>query len=384
MAESYLSKELNFTRSLASWPHLQWCSLSAYASLPSRLYLTVLPLKRPCVVSQLTCLISQKEAAMLRKVLVSLSLVLVSAVALSAQESRHFTFHYGFTIKAVPAGGAVRVWIPAAHSDPFQEVKVVSVTGDLPLKKTHESRFGNEMYYAQASKADKPELHFEIVYDVVRHARLTLGAAAPHLMDVPIKEKERKQWLAPDKLVPTTGLPAELAVKVTEGKSGPLDKARAIYGYVFDTLKYDKTGTGWGRGDVLYACDAKKGNCTDFHSLFIAMARSQGIPARFEIGFPLPPDKQSGEIAGYHCWADFFEPRHGWIPVDISEAWKHPEKKDFFFGAHDANRVEFTVGRDLVLSPKQDGEPLNYFVYPYVEIGGKEYGNVLLAFSFTQ
>jgi transglutaminase-like putative cysteine protease len=44
-------------------------------------------------------------------------------------------------------------------------------------------------------------------------------------------------------------------------------------------MRYDKTGTGWGRGDVLYACDAKKGNCTDFHSLFIAMARSQGIPA---------------------------------------------------------------------------------------------------------
>jgi transglutaminase-like putative cysteine protease len=148
-------------------------------------------------------------------------------------------------------------------------------------------------------------------------------------------------------------------------------------------MRYDKTGTGWGRGDVLYACDAKKGNCTDFHSLFIAMARSQGIPARFEIGFPLPPDKRSSEIAGYHCWAEFFEPQHGWIPVDISEAWKHPEKKDYFFGAHDDNRVEFTMGRDLELSPKQDGKPLNYFVYPYVEIGGKEYPNVSNAFSFA-
>ena len=83
-----------------------------------------------------------------------------------------------------------------------------------------------------------------------------------------------------------TGLPAELAVKVTEGKTQPLDKARAIYDYVFTTMRYDKTGTGWGRGDVLYACDAKKGNCTDFHSLFIAMARSQGIPARLKSDFP--------------------------------------------------------------------------------------------------
>ena len=151
--------------------------------------------------------------------------------------------------------------------------------------------------------------------------------------------------------MPVTGLPAELAVKVTEGKTTPLDKARAIYDYVFTTMRYDKTGTGWGHGDVLYACDAKKGNCTDFHSLFIAMARSQGIPARFEIGFPLPPDKHSAEIAGYHCWSDFFEPQHGWVPVDISEAWKHQEKRDYFFGAHDVNRVQFSMGRDLRLNP---------------------------------
>jgi hypothetical protein len=41
------------------------------------------------------------------------------------------------------------------------------------------------------------------------------------------------------------------------------------------------------------------------------------------------------------------------------------------------------MGRDLELSPKQDGQPLNYFVYPYVEIAGKEYLNVSTAFSFA-
>ena len=32
--------------------------------------------------------------------------------------------------------------------------------------------------------------------------------------------------------------------------------------------------------------------------------------------------------------------------------------------------------------PRSGGPPLNYFVYPYVEIGGKEYPNVAIAFSF--
>jgi transglutaminase-like putative cysteine protease len=318
---------------------------------------------------------------MLRKLCVLSSLVFALALNSMAQDSRHLSFHYGFTVKNLPAGKRVRIWIPAAQSDAYQEVKI-SAKGDLPLKKTRESKFGNEIYFAETSGTTQPELHFDVEYDVVRHERVTLSQL-PKVMAVSLTNKEKREDLQPDTLVPITGLPADLAVKVTEGKSQPLDKARAIYDYVFTTMKYDKTGTGWGHGDVLYACDAKKGNCTDFHSLFIAMARSQGIPARFEIGFPLPPDKHSAEIAGYHCWADFYVDGRGWIPVDISEAWKHPEKRGYFFGSHDVNRVQFSVGRDLRLNPAQDGKPLNYFVYPYVEVDGQEYANVSLAFSFA-
>ncbi|HZQ19174.1 MAG TPA: transglutaminase-like domain-containing protein [Terriglobales bacterium] len=320
---------------------------------------------------------------MLRKVASCFVVLLAFNCLAVAQATRHFTFHYGFTVKQIPAGERVRIWFPAAHSGQYQEVRVLSAKGDLPLKKTRESRFGNEIYFAETSKAKSGDLHFEVVYDVVRREHLTLGLSRPRLQDASLNKKQLQLFLGPDKLVPITGRPAELALQVTEGKDSELAKARAIYDYVFSNMKYDKSGTGWGHGDVLYACNAKKGNCTDFHSLFIAMVRSQGIPARFEIGFPLPDGKNSSEIPGYHCWAEFFNPQNGWIPVDISEAWKHPEKKDYFFGAHDANRIQFTIGRDLKLNPPQAGDPLNYFVYPYVETGGKEYSQVSFDFSFA-
>jgi transglutaminase-like putative cysteine protease len=318
---------------------------------------------------------------MQRKLCLPAFLLFVFALSVAAQDARHFAFHYVFTVKNLPAGKKVRIWIPQAHSDGYQEIKILSAHGDLPLKTTKESKYDNQIYYAETGSA-QPELHFDIEYDVVRHERVALGQAAPSVVAVSLSSTERRDDLQPDSLVPVTGLPADLAAKVTQGKAQTLDQARAIYDYVFTTMRYDKTGTGWGRGDVLYACDAKKGNCTDFHSLFIAMARSRGIPARFEIGFPLPPDKHSAEIAGYHCWSDFYVDGKGWIPVDISEAWKHPDQRDYFFGAHDVNRVQFSMGRDLRLSPPQDGKPLNYFVYPYVEIDGQEYPNVSLAFSF--
>jgi hypothetical protein len=56
--------------------------------------------------------------------------------------------------------------------------------------------------------------------------------------------------------------------------------------------------------------------------------------------------------------------RKGWIPVDISEAWKRKEKRDYFFGSHDVHRMPFSRERDLSLNPPQQGKPLNYFVYP--------------------
>jgi transglutaminase-like putative cysteine protease len=323
------------------------------------------------------------EKFMLRKLASPVVFLLSLQCFAAAQATRHFTFHYAFTVKDVPTGQRVKVWFPAAQSNDYQHVRVLSSKGDLQPKKPHESRLGNEIYFAEISKAKGGDLHFEVVYDVVRYEHLTLGLIRPRLQNAVLDKKDSQLYLGADKLVPITGRPAELAAEVTAGKDTQLAKARAIYDYVFANMSYDKSGTGWGHGDVLYACTAKKGNCTDFLSLFIAMARSQGIPARFEIGFPVPADKNSGEIAGYHCWAEFFDPQNGWVPIDISEAWKHPEKKDYFFGAHDANRMQFSIGRDLKLNPAQQGEPLNYFVYPYGEVDGKEYPRIDMQFLFA-
>jgi transglutaminase-like putative cysteine protease len=292
-------------------------------------------------------------------------------------KSRHFIFNYEFTVKISDPGKPLDVWFPVAQSDQFQQVKMVAKAGDLPLQEFTEPEYGNKMLHAHAAKADKSEYHFSVQYDVVRFEHL---AAASAKGDAPNKELER--FLQADKLVPVTGKPAELAQQQIKPGMSDFQKARAFYDYTFATMRYDKTGTGWGRGDTLWACDAKHGNCTDFHSVFISMARSQHIPAKFEIGFPLPEDKKSGDLAGYHCWAQFYTRERGWFPVDISEAWKNQEKKEYFFGAHDANRIQFSVGRDVELSPKQHGERLNYFVYPYVELDGKAYPNVANAFTF--
>jgi hypothetical protein len=72
----------------------------------------------------------------------------------------------------------------------------------------------------------------------------------------------------------------------------------------------------------------------------------------------------------------------GWIPVDASEGWKNKEKRDYYFGATDQNRVMFSMGRDIRLKPLQKGEPLNYFVYPYAELDGKPFSDLKNEYTF--
>ena len=192
----------------------------------------------------------------------------------------------------------------------------------------------------------------------------------------PARDEDRsvlEQYLKPDRLVPLDDQIRAWARDVVRSANGhsDLEMARAIYNHVVSTVKYDKTGKGWGRGDIYYACQERRGNCSDFHAIFIGYSRAVGIPARFAIGFPLPSDRGGGKIFGYHCWAEFYAQGIGWVPVDASEAAKNPSKREYFFGAHDENRLELTKGRDLMLVPRQKGESLNYFVYPYIEIDGR-------------
>src|SRR5271166_6324792 len=154
---------------------------------------------------------------MLRRSL--LFLLLLSSLPVPAQSERHFNFHYTFTVKNVSPGERLRVWIPLAHSDAFQDVKVLSKGGDLALKQVEQREYGNEVLYAEASKADKAEYKFSVEYAVVRreHVVLVNGKPVTDVRSGKVSHVELARFLEPDRLVPVTGLPAQLAAQETKG-----------------------------------------------------------------------------------------------------------------------------------------------------------------------
>jgi transglutaminase-like putative cysteine protease len=309
------------------------------------------------------------------------------AALLKAGESRTFTVTYDARIRNVPLDSKrLRIWLPVPQDTPVQTIRGLTFMGTCqPKAITFEKRFGNKLAYWEI---DKPRETFP------PEALVTAGSTKVFDWDFSysftctrreqvtdldrLKEDGKEgdasaaEFLKDDKLTMVDDRIRKMAQGITDGRKTTLEKARAIYDYVFDHMAYDKSGKGWGRGDTNFACDVGKGNCTDFHALFMSLCRASGIPAGFEIGLYAPYKKGSDEkLGGYHCWSFFRVPGKAWVPVDISEAWKNKDRKDYFFGAHTSNRVTLSVGRDLVLEPKQDGAPLNYLLNPYAEADGK-------------
>lgn len=296
-------------------------------------------------------------------------------------DSRAFRLDYGATVREIPNGAKVRVWLPVPQSNEHQKIKLVYT--DLPArgKTTVEPKYGNRILYFETNGPASGNLSFKTSYLVKRHEVRGLDGANGKSE---LTADQRKRFLSANEKVPLKGKQIRLLDEI-DFNNEPLSIARHLYNRVDDHVRYDKSQPGYGNGDVLWVCDSRFGNCTDFHSLFISLARSRGLPARFEIGFPLPPERGVGTIGGYHCWALFHVADKGWVPVDISEADKHPEMKEYYFGNLTADRVTFTTGRDIDLVPQQDGKPLNFFVYPYVEVDGTPWPKDTfdLALSFT-
>ena len=267
----------------------------------------------------------------------------------------NFEFHYLVTLPEMKE--MARIWIPVPKTDSFQSVVLRDLKVPTEHKLLQETYNGNTVLYMELSP-EHSGAAVELVYDVVRQEKKPYE-----------EETSPSRYLDPNILMPVGDRFLVLADSIIgdKHKAGTIMKARALYDYVSDNMRYIKAGK-YGTGDAVYACDALSGNCTEFHSLFISLARSAGIPARFAVGASIPSDRNEGGIDGYHCWAEFYA-EEKWWPVDISEANKYTSLSTYYFGRHPANRIEFSRGRDLHLDPGPQIGSINFLAYPVMEIG---------------
>lgn len=294
--------------------------------------------------------------------------------------SRRFVFEYH--VKVFPHDADLVLWLPAAHSDPYQRVRSTEISSPVKLVLDEDPVHRNQILHG-VLPASPDEQNLMVCYEIERSARKAPDLdQGEHRLD----EAELARFLSPDSHVPVDGPVVEDAVRAVPRDAAPRERARRIFDNLLATLDYDSAGCTPERadqlGNLVVACDLKRGTCTEFHGLFVAHARALGLPARFAFGFNVPR-KPEGQIAGYHCWSEVFLPDAGWFAVDVSEAWKRstPDERNFYFGNLDPNRVQFTTGRDVDLVPQQRTGPVDKFIFPLAELAGQR-ENVGLKFCF--
>ncbi len=275
-------------------------------------------------------------------------------------------------------GSVVRVWVPVAQTNDYQTVEdVVFDAGEAAaVAELTEDEQGNCMLYVEWDAQAAPES---------RVATVSFKASRDEILRPELVEEGQvegmDEYLGESKMVVTTGAVKELADEITAGEDTILGKARAIYDWIYDNMNRDNDVVGCGQGDVCTLIETKAGKCTDINSVFVALCRASGIPAREMFGVRMNADDITGN---QHCWAQFYLPGTGWVsadPADVLKAvltneWDKADEealasKEYYWGSCDEKRVELSRGRDLVLSPAQDGEPLNDFGYPYAEVDGE-------------
>ncbi|MFK7929010.1 MAG: transglutaminase-like domain-containing protein, partial [Myxococcota bacterium] len=290
-------------------------------------------------------------------------------------ESRRIKLTYTALVPARPVGSApLQLWLPFPRTTDWQRSGALSVMGPAGVHGS-EPVHGNRFWHGQVEATGEPS-EVVAVFNVLRRPVATDFSKAEPRGLTEAERIEYGAYLVGSAKVPVGEddevlKPVLMDVRAKAPSKAPLHTTRAIYDHVIDTMEYKKVGTGWGHGDTYWACSEKYGNCTDYHSLFLSLARTEGIPARFEMGLPIPTDRPKGEIGGYHCWLRFWMPGVGWVPVDASEADKHPEQREALFGQQPMDRIVFTHGRDIRLGEDHQGPALNYFIYPYAEVGGE-------------
>jgi len=279
------------------------------------------------------------------------------------------------------AGQETKLWIPYAVSDKNQKVTDVKVAGDFAASAVYTDPVnGTPILFARWDKgvaSRKLSYSFSVERQEIQLKHLPTAEPAWNKDDY-------AEYLAPSSLGPVDGDVKKLAESITKGKRTVLEKAKAIYDWTCENMHRDPDTRGCGKGDVCELLKKPGGKCTDISSVYVALARAAGVPAREVFGLRLGKKAQEDVTTWQHCWAEFFLPGFGWVPVDPADVRKAMlveklelkdaktrEYREYFWGGIDAYRFKLAQGRDLVLNPPQAGALLNTFGYPYAEVGGK-------------
>ena len=264
-------------------------------------------------------------------------------------------YHIEMTISVdggtIPQGQKIQCWMPFPQQFAAQNnVKLLDATPtvswvnapDYPMR---------SLYFEQPSKGPEPTV-FRASYSVSVHPRYyDIDPARVASVDQESAPGHAEFLREEPPHVVFTPRIRNLAEEIVGGETNPAIKARLIYDWVCENLKYSYAREySTLRCIPEYVLDGKYGDCGQIALLYISLCRAAGVPARWQSGWVIYPQFQN-----LHDWTEIYLAPYGWVPVDPNfgvEIYRYfdnlneeerEELRQFFFGGMDAYRL--TVNR---------------------------------------
>lgn len=290
--------------------------------------------------------------------------------------------------------GAVRAWVPLpsfATSDWFRSGGSRWTTNAKVAEIVRDPVYGAELLRL-AWAPDEVAPVVEVTSRVQSRDRF-IDLSKPSVAAPVLSAWERELNLRSTAQVPLDGIVRQTSDRITAGRSGEIEKIRAIYEWMVENTYREASVRGCGTGDVVALLQSGRlgGKCADLNALFVGLARAAGIPARdlygirvaaSEFGYNSLGPKTETITKAQHCRAEVFLSDFGWVPMDPADVRKvmleeTPEglplsdprtiaARQTLFGAWEGNWVPYNSAHDLALAGSEHGG-VGFLMYPQAE-----------------
>lgn len=253
---------------------------------------------------------------------------------------QQITFDYRLTVKpnVVPAGETIRCWLPAPREgNPRQGNFMLLNSEPVEYKLAPNEYLQRTFYMEKKAVKDEPTV-FSVRFSMQTKAQYFDLSPEDILPYDTASEIYMKNTIERFPHIVFSPEILELAKDIVGDETNPLKKVKAIYSWISDSIPW-ASALEYGTIPNIpnYVLKNRHGDCGMHTLLFMTLARSQGIPVKWQSGFMLHPGSDN-----LHDWCEVYYEGVGWVPVDQSfKLQPTADKKlhEFYFHGIDAYRL---------------------------------------------
>jgi transglutaminase-like putative cysteine protease len=196
---------------------------------------------------------------------------------------------------------------PGSHDGQYVAEWQIDVSTDSRLD-VHEDAFGNVTHVLTHGPIEELTISVEGLIETQDTGGVLRGSDERFPVSM---------FLRPTELTEVNPAMAQFARELrAEAGDDVLGFLHALMVQIYEHMTFDEDPTNSGTS-ASEAFTLKRGVCQDYAHIFIACARSGGVPARFVSGHFLRSDGVTSQQAG-HAWAEAYVPDLGWVGFDAA------------------------------------------------------------------